>query len=88
MARASTARGVLLCWVRMEAGRIADCRIVPAAAWNFHPEGAFCREACSSIDESPEAAMRRLSLLALALDPSLPYRIELVEDTGKGRKRA
>lgn len=88
MARVSTARGVLLCWVRMEGGCIADCRIVPAAAWNFHPEGAFCREACSSIDETPEAALRRLSLLALALDPSVPYRIELVEEAGKSRKRA
>lgn len=88
LARVSTARGVLLCWARLEQGVIADCAIIPAGAWNFHPEGAFCREACVATEESREAALQRLSLLALALDPSLPYVVDLIDDAPvKGRKR-
>ena len=70
LARVITARGVLLCWVRMEAELIADCVVIPASAWNFHPQGAFCSEACSAEVETQAAALRRLNLLALALDPS------------------
>lgn len=82
MARVDTARGVLLCWVRLEEDRIADCAIVPAGAWNFHPDGAFCREAtCPGAgNEDHDAALLRLSLLALAFDPSLPHRVELVDE--------
>lgn len=87
MARISTARGVLLCWVRLEAGLIADCALIPAGAWNFHPQGAFCREACSETEETAEAAHRRLSLLALALDPAYPCIIELAEAAPKTRQR-
>lgn len=87
LARVSTARGVLLCWVRLEQGVIADCAIIPAGAWNFHPDGAFCREACAAVDETREAALQRLSLIALALDPSLPFVIDLIDDAPKGRKR-
>ncbi|WP_341646788.1 hypothetical protein [Thauera sp. SDU_THAU2] len=85
LARVSTARGVLLCWVRVEAGLIADCAIVPADAWNFHPQGAFCREACIEAAETPEAARHRLLLLALALDPATPCRIELADAAPKKR---
>ena len=79
LARVITARGVLLCWVRMEAELIADCVVIPASAWNFHPQGAFCSEACSAEVETQAAALRRLNLLALALDPSLPCEIVLTE---------
>ena len=79
LARVITARGVLLCWVRMEAELIADCVVIPASAWNFHPQGAFCSEACSAEVETQTAALRRLNLLALALDPSLPCEIVLTE---------
>ena len=88
LARVSTARGVLLCWVRMKEGLIADCAIVPAEAWNFHPQGAFCREACIELEETPEASHHRLSLLALALDPAAPCRIELAEEAPKKHGRS
>lgn len=86
LARVSTARGVLLCWVRLAEGVIADCAIIPAGYWNFHPDGPFCREACANIAETHDAALLRLNLLAMALDPSLPYVIELTEDTSKTSK--
>ena len=79
LARVNTARGVLLCWVRMEAEMIANCAIIPASAWNFHPQGAFCSEARGAEIETHAAALQRLNLLALALDPSLPYEIVLSE---------
>lgn len=80
MARVETARGVVLLWVRLAEGRVADCVIVPVLAWNFHPQSAFNREASGWAASGHDAALRRLHLLALALDPSLPYRIELIED--------
>ena len=96
LSRVSTARGVLLCWVRMEGELIAECAIIPASAWNFHPQSAFCREACGEQEETHAAALQRLSLLALALDPSLPFVIDLSDlsvlnnsskEKPKGRKR-
>lgn len=87
VARAETARGVLLLWVRLAEDRIADCVVVPVRAWNFHPRGAFYREATGWAGEH-DAALRRLALLALALDPSLPYRIELIDNGRKAKKPA
>lgn len=88
LARVSTARGVLLCWVRIEAGLVADCAIVPAEAWNFHPQGPFCHEACSEMAETPQAAFHRLSLLALALDPAQPCSIDVADEAPKKRGRS
>lgn len=89
VARVETARGVLLCWVRLAAGVIADCAIIPAGAWNLQPGGVFYREAMSrsARPEDHAAAQQRLSVLALALDPSLPHVIEVVED-GSGEPGA
>lgn len=89
MARVATARGSLLCWVRIASGLIADCVMVPAGAWNFHPDGAFCREALSGHEkgEDLEGTRRRLTVLALALDPSIAHTVEVVERPA-GKKRA
>lgn len=88
MARVATARGTLLCWVRMAEGVIADCAMVPAGAWNFHPEGPFCREAVCAPAQGEDAAgaHKRLTVLALALDPSIEHVVEISERAG-GRKR-
>ena len=89
VARVETARGVLLAWVRVADGVIADCGMIPAGAWNFHPEGAFCREAlCATlVPEDHDGALRRVSMLAVACDPSLPYRVE-VHEAQRARKPA
>lgn len=80
LARVTGARGVLLCWVKMENGVIADCASVPPEAWNFHPEGPFCHEALSTREqaEDEDACRTRLSMLALALDPAREVDIEFV----------
>ncbi|HHW65920.1 MAG TPA: hypothetical protein GX403_18595 [Rhodocyclaceae bacterium] len=89
MARVATARGALLCWVRIADGVISDCAMVPAGAWNFHPDGPFCREAVSGPagGEDLEGARKRLSVLALALDPSIAHTVDITERTA-ARKRA
>ena len=88
LARVSGARGVLLCWVKVEDGAITDCAMVPPEAWNFHPDGPFCREALTPREkpEDEEGVRLRLSMLALALDPARDFEIELVEKSA-ARKR-
>jgi uptake hydrogenase large subunit len=88
LARVETARGALLCWVRLAEDRIADCAIIPAGAWNFHPAGAFTREATDWESTDQEAALKRLTMLTLALDPSLPFQIVFDEGARKARKHA
>jgi Ni,Fe-hydrogenase I large subunit len=91
MARIITARGVLLCWVKVTDGHIADCAIVPASAWNLHPEGTFCRDAlCLQGDATDlDTVRKRLEWMVLAFDPSLPYEVELVaENEGETPPRA
>jgi uptake hydrogenase large subunit len=82
VARVITARGALLCWVRLAEGRIADCAIVPAGAWNLQPDGVYCREAMclQATAGDPEALKKRLRWLMLAIDPSLPFVVELVAE--------
>ena len=82
LARVISARGVLLCWVRLAEGRIADCAIVPAGAWNLQPDGVYCREAMclQATAGDPEALKTRLRWLMLAIDPSLPFVVELVAE--------
>ena len=89
MARVATARGTLLCWVKIADGVIADCAMVPAGAWNFHPEGPFYREAMSGPEtgEDLEGARKRLNVLALALDPSIVHSVDVIERPA-GKKRA
>ena len=89
MARVTTARGTLLCWVKIADGLIADCAMVPAGAWNFHPEGAFCHEALSGPEtgEDLEGTRKRLTVLALALDPSIIHTVDVIERPA-GKKRA
>lgn len=89
MARIATARGTLLCWLKIADDVIADCAIVPAGAWNFHPDGPFCREALCGQEtgEDLDGARKRLKVLALALDPSVAHTIDIIEAAGK-KKRA
>lgn len=86
LARVTGARGVLLCWAKVADGLITDCVMVPPEAWNFHPEGPFCREAVSTLEhpEDEEACRKRLAMLALALDPAREIEVEF---TGKAPAR-
>lgn len=75
LARVNSARGLLIHQVRLaarpdgEPACIADYRIVAPTEWNFHPQGAFVREALATPPMSAAHRQRRLRALALALDP-------------------
>lgn len=73
-----TARGVLLHAVRLADRRVVEYAIVTPTAWNFHPDGAFVREATGWSVLTCEAALLRLRALALALDPCVEFEIELL----------
>ena len=57
MAAVDTARGLLLHAVAVDAhGQVADWRILPPTAWNFHPEGAWAAALDRVLPEQAEAA--------------------------------
>jgi hypothetical protein len=63
-----TARGLLVHWVRLDAGdRVADCRVLSPTDWNFHPEGGLARALAQT--RSPAAA----EWLVAAFDPCVPH---------------
>lgn len=69
LAWVQTARGLLIHYACLEAGIVADYRIVAPTEWNFHPRGAYVQGLTGKAAESPEAARRAAELLLLALDP-------------------
>ncbi|WP_139559218.1 nickel-dependent hydrogenase large subunit [Methylotetracoccus oryzae] len=72
-----TARGLLMHWVRLERRRIEDYRIVAPTEWNFHPAGAFAAGLTGLEAPDPAAIERHARLLALALDPCVPFTVEV-----------
>ncbi|NTV09853.1 MAG: hypothetical protein HGA47_03665 [Zoogloea sp.] len=74
-----TARGLLLHAASVKDGTITDYAIVAPTEWNFHPAGAFMREAGDWQASDVEAARRRLAALALSLDPCVGFEIKLME---------
>lgn len=71
------ARGMLMHWVRLEAGRIAEYRIVAPTEWNFHPQGA-CREGLLGMEVGGEQELEeRVRLHVMALDPCVRHELEV-----------
>jgi len=71
-------RGLLVHWVRLEAGdtdpdtaRAERYHVLAPTEWNFHPEGAFARAL-----GGPAIGAPRIALAAVALDPCLAFKIE------------
>ncbi len=77
LARVGTARGVLLHWLRIEHGRVADYAIVAPTEWNFHPRGVLARQVLGARAEDAAAARRYLEAVILSLDPCVEHEIEL-----------
>lgn len=75
LARVETARGVLLHRVRVEHGLIAEYAAVAPTEWNFHPQGAYAREAL--LMDAADDAERKARMLALSLDPCVGYEVVL-----------
>ena len=73
-----TARGLLIHWLRLEGGRVADYRIVAPTEWNFHPGGAYARGLAGKPAATEERARAAAELLLLALDPCVAYEVEFI----------
>ena len=72
---ADTARGPLVYWVRASPERVEDVRVVAPTDWTFHPRGAL-RSALLGVESRPTLA-RDAGWLVLALDPCVPWTIEV-----------
>jgi hypothetical protein len=71
------ARGMLMHWVRLEDGKIAEYRIVAPTEWNFHPRGA-CQGGLLGMEATAEQALEeRVKLHVMALDPCVRYELEV-----------
>jgi Ni,Fe-hydrogenase I large subunit len=75
LARVETARGVLLHRVRVEDGLISEYAVVAPTEWNFHPQGAYAREAL--LITATDDAERKARMLALSLDPCVACEVKL-----------
>ncbi|QXX76522.1 Uptake hydrogenase large subunit (plasmid) [Methylovirgula sp. HY1] len=75
LAAVETSRGVLLHWVRLAEGRVADYRIIAPTEWNFHPRGVL-RAILAARENEDESQARAW---ALALDPCVECSVELTD---------
>jgi len=78
LARVETARGTLLHRTRVESGLIAEYAAVAPTEWNFHPQGAYAREAM--LIAATDDAERKARMLALSLDPCVACEVSLAAD--------
>ncbi|MEW5786736.1 MAG: nickel-dependent hydrogenase large subunit [Pseudomonadota bacterium] len=76
VAAVETARGLLLHALRLEAGRVAEYRIIAPTEWNFHPVGPLA-QALESLPASPDLDVRA-RLVAQSLDPCVAYSVEMM----------
>jgi hypothetical protein len=77
LARVETARGVLIHRAVVTGGVVADYAIVAPTEWNFHPQGAFAREAARLVAEDDAGLQQQARILALSLDPCVAYEVSL-----------
>ncbi|WP_114858344.1 nickel-dependent hydrogenase large subunit [Azospirillum brasilense] len=73
-----TARGRLAHWLRLEDGRIADCRIVAPTEWNFAADGPLARGLAGAVADDSLAG--RAALLVGALDPCVAPAITIQDE--------
>lgn len=77
LAQVQAARGLLVHRVVIQAGRVADYRILAPTEWNFHPQGAAAL-GLATLPDADDATLRRLAgLFVTALDPCVAYDVRL-----------
>lgn len=72
---AETARGPLVYWVRATPSKVDDVRVVAPTDWTFHPRGVLRRALVGA--EARGSLVRDAGWLVLALDPCVPWSIEV-----------
>lgn len=78
-ATVETARGPLVHRLVLEGDRIADYRIVAPTDLRFAPGGEAAASLAQLCGMSIQAAEREVKLLALALDPCVPWECSVIE---------
>lgn len=73
-----TARGRLAHWLRLEDGRITDCRIVAPTEWNFAVDGPLAQGLAGAAAD--DALAERAGLLVAALDPCVASAITIQDE--------
>jgi hypothetical protein len=77
LARVETARGVLIHRAVVENGVVADYTVIAPTEWNFHPQGAFAREAACLAAQDDAGLLDQARMLTLSLDPCVAYEVVL-----------
>ncbi|MBI4742433.1 MAG: nickel-dependent hydrogenase large subunit [Betaproteobacteria bacterium] len=77
LARAETARGLLLHLIEIRDDRIERYVIVAPTEWNFHPRGAFVAGIVGTPAATRAQAEASARCVALSLDPCVGYEIEV-----------
>jgi uptake hydrogenase large subunit len=82
LAGVETARGLLLHVMRLEAGLVADYRILAPTEWNFHPQGPLSEGLhglrLGSQPESERDIEAQARLIAQSLDPCVALSLDLI----------
>jgi Ni,Fe-hydrogenase I large subunit len=68
---------MLLHYVRIEAGRIAEYLTVAPTEWNFHPQGSLVSGLIGLKESDEERLMGTVKSYVLSLDPCVEYEIEI-----------
>ena len=76
-ATVQTARGLLLHWVRLDDGKVADYEIVAPTEWNFHHAGALAEGLAAMAADDEATLVRRARIAIQALDPCVACRVEV-----------
>jgi Ni,Fe-hydrogenase I large subunit len=70
-----TARGMLMHYVKIEEGRVAEYLISAPTEWNFHPQGALASGLTGLKENDEEQLMQTVNAFVLSLDPCVKYEI-------------
>ena len=82
LAQVQAARGLLVHRVALQAGRVADYRILAPTEWNFHPQGAAALGLATLPDADDETLQRLGGLFITALDPCVAYDLRIMPEPG------
>ena len=82
LAQVQAARGLLVHRVAIQAGRVADYRILAPTEWNFHPQGAAALGLATLPDADDETLHRIGGLFVTALDPCVAYDLRIAPGPG------
>jgi Nickel-dependent hydrogenase len=85
LAQVQAARGLLIHRLVLHKGKVYDYRVVAPTEWNFHPKGVVAYSLKRLQADSVNDLQRQAELLINAIDPCVPYQLNLI-DSGNGKE--